>query len=86
MGRMNLQVTSVVGHGKTGSEAAGMRVNQQKRILEEIKQYKYQVELNLSLQVLSADNLCKQFGPRSGPLKMGSKLFDILMVFLKELF
>ena len=29
--------------------------------------------------MLSADNLCKQFGPRSG-----SKLFDTLMVFLKE--
>ena len=43
MQRMNLRVTSVVGHGKTGSEAAGMKVNQQKRILEEIKQYKYQV-------------------------------------------
>ena len=43
MQHMNLRVTSVVGHGKTGSEAAGMRVNQQKRILEEIKQYKYQV-------------------------------------------
>ena len=28
---------------------------------------------------LNADNLCKQFGPRSG-----SKLFDTLVVFLKE--
>ena len=26
----------------------------------------------------------KQFEPRSGPTKSGSKLFDILMVFLKE--
>ena len=37
-----------------------------------------------------SDNLCKQFGPRSGPTKRrswsGSKLFDALMVFLKEIF
>ena len=37
-----------------------------------------------------ADNLCKQFGPRSGQTKClawsESKLFDTLMVFLKELF
>ena len=47
--RMNLRVASVVGHGKTGaSDAAGMNVNQQKRILEEIKQFKYQV-LNQTL-------------------------------------
>ena len=44
MQRMNLRVASVVGHGKTGaSNAAGMTVNEQKRILEEIKRYKYQV-------------------------------------------
>ena len=44
MQRMNLRVTKVVGHGKTGaSEAAGMNVNQQKRVLAEIKEYKYQV-------------------------------------------
>ena len=40
--------------------------------------------------MLSADNLCKQFGPRSGPTKCrawsGSKLFNNLMVFLKEFF
>ena len=40
--------------------------------------------------VLSADNFCKQFGPRSGPTKCRawsvSKLFDTLMVFLKEFF
>ena len=30
----------------------------------------------------SADNFCKQFGPRSGL----TKLFDTLMVFLKEFF
>ena len=39
---------------------------------------------------LSADNLCKQFGPRSGPTQCqswsGSKPFDTLIVFLKELF
>ena len=38
----------------------------------------------------SAHNLVKQFGPRSGPTNRGalsgSKLFDILMVFLKEFF
>ena len=37
-----------------------------------------------------ADNLCKQFGFRSGPTKCrawsGSKLFDTLMVLLKEFF
>ena len=40
--------------------------------------------------VPSADNLCKQFETRSGPTKCrawsGSKLFDTLMVFLKEFF
>ena len=40
--------------------------------------------------VLSADNLGKQFGPRSGPTKRrswsGSNLFDTLTVFLKEFF
>ena len=40
--------------------------------------------------VISADNIGKQFGPRSGPMNCqawsGSKLFDILMVFLKEIF
>ena len=40
----------------------------------------------------SADNLCKQFGPRSGTVTTkcwawsGSKLFDTLMVFLKVIF
>ena len=38
----------------------------------------------------SADNLFKQFGSRPGPRKCrawsGSKLFDTLMVFLKEIF
>ena len=41
-------------------------------------------------QLLSADNLCKQFGPRSGQTKRqassGSKLFDTLMVFLEDCF
>ena len=36
----------------------------------------------------SADNLCKQFGPRSGPIKhrtwTGSKLFYTLMVFFEK--
>ena len=40
------------------------------------------IYLTLCLLVSSADNLCKQFGPRSGPTKCrawsGSKLFDIL--------
>ena len=40
----------------------------------------------------SADNLCAQFGPRSGlhkvgpDLDSGSKLFDTSMIFLKEFF
>ena len=44
--------------------------------------------LSLCLPVLSADNLGKQFGPRSGPTnrRPGFKLFDILMVYLKEVF
>ena len=40
--------------------------------------------------MLPADNFCKKFGPRSGATQCrawsGSKLFDILMVFLKEFF
>ena len=46
--------------------------------------------LSLCLLMSSADNLCKQFGPRPGPTKCracsGSKLFDTLMVFLKDFF
>ena len=38
----------------------------------------------------SAENFCEQFGPRSGPTKCRArsefKLFDTLMVFLKEFF
>ena len=36
--------------------------------------------------MLPADNLCKQFGPRSGSRFSRSKLFDTLMVLLKEFF
>ena len=46
--------------------------------------------ITLCLLVSSTDNICKQFGLRSGPTKCrawsGSKLFDTLMVFLKEFF
>ena len=46
--------------------------------------------LTLCLLGLSADNLCKQFGLGSGSTKCrawsGSKLFDTLMVFLKDFF
>ena len=53
--------------------------------------------LTLCLLVLSFDDLCKQFGSRSGPMirqtnrhfcqaGSGSKLFDTLMVFLKYFF
>ena len=40
--------------------------------------------LTLGLLVSSADNFCKQFGPRSDQILSvsGSKLFDTLMVFL----
>ena len=46
--------------------------------------------LTLFLIVSSADNLCKQIRPRSGPTKCracsGSNLFDTQMVLLKEFF
>ena len=46
--------------------------------------------LSLCVLMSSADDLCKQFGPRSGPTKCrawsGSKQFDTLMVFPKEFF
>ena len=46
--------------------------------------------LTLCLPVSSADSLGKQFGPRSDRMNCrawsGSKLYDILMVFLKEFF
>ena len=45
------------------------------------------VSLTFYLLVSSANNLCKQFGPRSGPTICrawsGSKLFDTLTVFKK---
>ena len=48
----------------------------------------YSLVLTICLQVSSAHNLCKQFGPRSGPTKRrawsASKLFESLMVFLKN--
>ena len=40
--------------------------------------------LTLCPSVASADHLCKQFGPRSGPINCRSKLFDTLMVSLKD--
>ena len=47
-------------------------------------------KLTLNLLKLSADHLCKQFGPRSGPKKCracsGPKIFDTQMVLLKEFF
>ena len=45
--------------------------------------------LTLCLLMTSADNLCKQLGPRSGPKCRAiseSKLFGTPMVFLKEFF
>ena len=49
-----------------------------------------QLSWNFDLLVSSADNFCKQFGPRSGPTKCrawsGSNLFDTQMVFKKEFF
>ena len=48
------------------------------------------LRLNLCLLMSFADNLCKQFGPRSGPTESracsGSNVFATLMVFLKEFF
>ena len=46
--------------------------------------------ITLCLLVPSADTFCKELGTRSGPTKCwawsGSKLFDTLMIFLKEFF
>ena len=42
MHRARLRTATVVGHGSSGA-AGGMSVQQQKRVLEEIKQYMYQV-------------------------------------------
>ena len=50
----------------------------------------FSIDIFLYLLVSSADIFCKQFGTRSGPTSCracsGSKLFDTLMVFLKESF
>ena len=50
----------------------------------------YYTVLTLYILMSSADIFCKQFRTRSGPTKRqaqsGSKLFDTLMVFLKEFF
>ncbi|XP_060557086.1 uncharacterized protein LOC132717609 isoform X2 [Ruditapes philippinarum] len=43
MRKLGLNTTCVVGHGGSGAADKGMNVNQQKRVLEEIKQYQYQV-------------------------------------------
>ena len=40
--------------------------------------------LTLCLLVSTADIICKHFGSRRGPTKYGSKLFDTLMIFLKN--
>ena len=57
---------------------------------QNIKTRKQVVDLTQYLLVSSSDNFCKQFGSRSGPTKCrawsGSKLFDTLMVFLKDFF
>ena len=54
---------------------------------------RYIVTLNSCLPVSSAGNFCKQFGTRPGPTfstkcqaRSGYKLFDTLMVLLKEFF
>ena len=39
------------------------------------------LRVNYCLRVSSADNLCKQFGPRSGTTFCPAKLFDTLIVF-----
>ena len=50
----------------------------------------FQIGFTLSLLVPSADNLCKQFGRRSGLTIhlawCGSRLFDTLLVFLKDFY
>lgn len=43
MKQLGLNTTYVVGHGGGGAPDKGMNVNQQKRVLEDIKQFKYQV-------------------------------------------
>ena len=49
----------------------------------------YTIVLTLCLLVLCADNLSKQFGPRSGPIKCQARSgfnFLTLKIFLKEFF
>ena len=52
--------------------------------------FQYTKGLTLCLLVSSSDDLCKQFGPRSGPKKCrarsGSKQFDTVTVFQKKNF
>lgn len=43
MQSLGLHTTHVVGHGGSGTSDKGMSVNQQRKIMEEIKDYKYQV-------------------------------------------
>ena len=50
-----------------------------------MKNYPVGNGLTLYLPESSADNFCKQFGPRSGLTKCRA-LFDTLMIFLKEIF
>ena len=58
------------------------------RLVEEIQiNLQIMTKMGKCLLVPFVDNLCKQFGPRSGPTKClawsGSKQFDTLMAFLK---
>ena len=60
-------------------------------IIKDILKKKTDVHGNLVRTVVSStDNICKQFEPRSGPIKCqvtsGSKLFYTLMIFLKVFF
>ena len=63
-------------------------------LIAQYKNFSQNSILTLCLLVLSSDDLCKQFGSRSGLMirqtnrraGSGSKLFDTLMVFLKDFF
>lgn len=66
MKQLGLSTTCVVGHGGSGSEDKGMNVNQQKRVLEDIKQFKYQasffdidVSLINTLEGIFFEQACK---------------------------
>ena len=52
--------------------------------------YHFSFRLKFCQLMSSADNFCKQFGPRSGPLKSSGLIWvqtvDTLKVFLKEFF